>query len=255
MSSSERTEHALINRRAWSRWAEEYREEGRQAWALREPRWGIWGIPEAELRVLPEVNGFDVLELGCGTAYWSAWLACRGARPVGLDQSPEQLESARLFQHEFGLEFPLIEASAESIPIEDEKFDLVFSEYGASEWCDPYLWVPEAARVLRPGGRLIFLKSATLLALCLPQEGPAGERLLRPLFSLHRLEWSDDPSVSFALSHAEWIRLFCECGFAIESLIDVQAPVDGSPGRFVHLTLDWARRWPSEEIWTVEKLA
>jgi SAM-dependent methyltransferase len=119
--------------------------------------WGLWAVPESELRVLGDVAGLDVVELGCGTAYVSAWLARRGARPVGVDPTPAQLETARAMQAEFGLEFPLYEAAAEDVPLADASFDLAVSEYGASIWADPYRWVPEAARLLRGGGRLVFL--------------------------------------------------------------------------------------------------
>src|SRR5947209_6363592 len=102
-------------------------------------------------------TGPRTIELGCGTGCVSAWLARRGARPVGIDNSEAQLASAREFQREFSLEFPLLHGNAERVPYADESFDLAISEYGASIWCDPYLWIPEAARLLRPGGRLIFL--------------------------------------------------------------------------------------------------
>ena len=126
--------------------------------------------------------GLDAIELGCGTAYVSAWLARLGARPVGVDITPAQLETARAIQAEHGLAFPLIEANAEAVPLPDASFDLAISEYGAAIWCDPYRWIPEAARLLRPGGRLIFLGNSTLLMLCAPDEDdvPAGDRLLRP---------------------------------------------------------------------------
>jgi hypothetical protein len=62
----------------------------------------------------------------------------------------------------------------------DAAFDLVISEYGASIWCDPYRWVPQAARLLHPGGRLVFLRNSTLLMLCVPDVGVATDRLLRP---------------------------------------------------------------------------
>ena len=94
-----------------------------------------------------DVDGLDVIELGCGTAYWSAWLARRGARPVGVDITPEQLATARELQAEHGLEFPLVEASAEAVPLPDASFDLAFSEYGASLWCEP----ARVARPRRPG--------------------------------------------------------------------------------------------------------
>ena len=94
-------------------------------------------MPESELRVLPDVDGKDVVELGCGTAYVSAWLARRGARPVGVDLTAEQLETARRMQAKHGLDFPLVHASAEDVPLPDASFDLAVSEYGASIWCDP----------------------------------------------------------------------------------------------------------------------
>jgi SAM-dependent methyltransferase len=251
---SELSDHARRNRAEWDRWAEEYFEPGRRAWASTDPSWGIWGIPESQLAVLPDVAGKDALELGCGTAYWSAWLARRGARVVGLDNSPKQLESARLFQQEFGLEFPLLLGSAESIPYPDESFDVVHSEYGASIWADPYLWIPEAARVLRADGVLWFLRNSTLLMLCTPPSGEcATERLERPQFGLHTLEWPDDNSVEFHLPHGEWIRILRENGLEIEALYELQAPPDAGENRFGNVTAEWSRRWPSEEIWKARK--
>ena len=125
-------------------------------------------------------TGLDVVELGCGTAYVSAWLARRGARPVGVDVTPAQLATARRCQAEFGIEFPLVEASAEDVPLAVASFDLAVSEYGASIWCDPHLWIPEAHRLLRPGGRLWFLRNSTLSLLCAPDEGKPSEALAAP---------------------------------------------------------------------------
>ena len=126
-------EHARHNREAWTGWAHEYAETAPGAWS-REFNWGVWRVPETELRALPEVAGKDVVELGCGTAYVSAWLMRLGARPVGIDLTPAQLETARAMQQQFGLEFPLLEASAEDVPLPDASFDLAVSEYGASIW-------------------------------------------------------------------------------------------------------------------------
>src|SRR5437867_13043706 len=108
MNLDQSSDHIRRNRAVWDTWAKDYFEPGRRGWANDTPDWGIWNIPEAELCALPDVAGKDVLELGCGTAYWSAWLARRGARVVGLDNSAKQLESAALFQREFSLAFPLI---------------------------------------------------------------------------------------------------------------------------------------------------
>ncbi len=247
-------EYVERNRECWNRWSEDYFEGGRRAWGRNEPAWGIWRIPEAEVRALPKVSGKDVLELGCGTAYWSAWLARRGARVVGLDLSERQLGNARTFQREHALPFPLIQAAAENVPCADATFDMVFSEYGASIWSDPYRWIPEAARLLRSGGDLIFLKNSALLMLCMPPVGAAGERLTRDYFGMHRFAWEDDGSVNFHLNYGDWIRLFRANGFAVENLLELRAPGGASPGRFDFVTAEWARRWPSEEIWHVQKV-
>jgi SAM-dependent methyltransferase len=124
-------------------------------------------------------------------------------RPVGIDNSEAQLTTARAFQQEFGLDFPLIFGNAEQVPFPDESFDLAISEYGASIWCDPYKWIPEAARLLRPGGELVFLVNSVLSILCGPDDGnvPEGDELLRPLFGMHRLEWPRPGGVTKAAPH------------------------------------------------------
>jgi SAM-dependent methyltransferase len=252
--TDELPDHVRRNRLAWDHLAADYAEEGRRSWAQDRLSWGIWGIPEQELRLLPEVNGLDVIDLGCGTAYKSAWLARRGARVVGIDNSARQLETARALQREHGLAFPLIHGNAEAVPLPDATFDVALSEYGASIWCDPYRWVPEAARLLRLGGDLVFLKCGTLRILTTPDDGErADDRLVRSYFGLHRIEWSDDGSVEFDLPHGEWIRLFRESGFTVERLVELRAPEGATPGRWTFVTAEWARRWPCEEIWHVRK--
>src|SRR6476659_7014869 len=102
-----------------------------------------------------------------------------GARPVGVDPTPAQLATARRMQSETGIEFPLVEAAAESVPLPDASFDIALSEYGASLWAVPERWLAEASRLLRPGGRLIFLTNSTLAIICSPDAGPVEERLMR----------------------------------------------------------------------------
>ena len=249
------SDHVLRNRVAWDRLAADYAGPGLRNWAAAEPGWGVWKVPEAQLRVLPSgLAGADGLELGCGTGYISAWLARRGVRPVGLDNSAAQLATAAALQDRFGLRFPLIHADAEQIPLAGAAFDLVISEYGASIWCDPYAWIPEAARVLRPGGRLIFLVSSDQIVLTWPDHDdlPATETLQRPYFGMHRFQWLGSDSVEFHLGHGEMIRLLRRCGFGICDLIEVQPPL-GSTTRHPVATLEWARKWPCEEIWKARK--
>jgi SAM-dependent methyltransferase len=248
-------EHVARNRAYWDAMAHQWVESGRRNWAASEITWGIWDIPEADVHLLPDdVSGMDVIELGCGTGYVSAWLARRGARPVGIDNSPGQLETASAFQKEFGLEFPLILGNAESVPLPDASFDLAVSEYGAAIWADPHKWIPEAARLLRPGGRLMFLGNGTIFMLCAPDEDniPATDRMVRPYFGMHRFEWPEENSVEFHLGYGDWIRLLRANGFEIEDLVELR-PAEGSTTRFPYSTIDWARQWPTEEAWKARK--
>src|SRR5690242_13528081 len=113
---SELREHVTRNRAHWDALARQYAAAGERAWAQPEPAWGIWQVPEAELHVLSEpLAGKDAIELGCGTAYVSAWLCRRGARVVGIDNSEAQLATARRLQRQYGLEFPLLHGDAEAI--------------------------------------------------------------------------------------------------------------------------------------------
>jgi SAM-dependent methyltransferase len=206
--------------------------------------------------VLPDgLEGADAIELGCGTAYVSAWLARRGARPVGIDISSAQLSTARRLQAEHGLSFPLIEASGEQVPFPDASFDLAISEYGACLWADPYLWVPEAARVLRPGGRLIFLTNGTIMMLCSPDDEAdplPRDHFVRDYWGMHRFEWTGEPSVEFHLGYGDWIRLLRVNGFEVEDLIEVRPGPDATT-TFDVVSLEWARRWPCEEVWKARK--
>ena len=242
-------EHVRRNRRAWDAWAAGYAEWAPRAWAAAEPAWGLFSVPEAELGAMPpSVVGLDVVELGCGTAYLSAWLARRGAKPVGVDNSPRQLATARRLQQEFGLEFPLHLGNAETTPFPDEGFDLAVSEYGASIWCDPYRWIPEAARLLRPRGELLFLRNSTLSVLCVSEDG-WHETLQRPQRGLHRIDWADDGTTEFQLGHGDLFRVLSDSGFEILNLIELFAPDDARDHPYYQSDAEWAQRWPHEEIW------
>ncbi len=250
---SDLSEHVRRNREHWDRDAGNWVEAGRRNWAQAEAGWGAWGVLESELRVLPDVAGQDVVELGCGTGYWSAWLARMGARPVGVDNSERQLETARALQREHGLEFPLVHGNAEQAPLPDASFDLALSEYGASIWCEPERWVPEAARLLRPRGRLIFLVNSVLAMLCFPDVGELTDRLQRPLSDIERMEWPGE-GVEFHPTHGGWIRLLRAAGFEVEALIELTAPPAAEGSRHDQPAA-WARRWPVEDLWVARKRA
>ena len=254
MTSPDYPEYVPGNIEIWTKSnAEHTGPRARQAWAKEEIDWGVFAVPESEVNALGDVAGLDVVELGCGTAYVSAWLAKRGARPVGIDPTPAQLATAREMQREFGLEFPLVEAAGESVPLPDESFDLAVSEYGASIWADPYRWIPEAARLLRPGGRLVFLRNSTLVILCQRLDG-ATESLQRPQRDLNRIQWPDTGEVEFHLPAGELIALLRQSGFDVERLIELYAPESADTHAYYDfVTADWARKWPAEEIWVARR--
>jgi SAM-dependent methyltransferase len=246
----ELSEDARAHRSMWNEDAPNWVERGRANWAADEPHWGSWHIPEAELGILPDISALDVIDLGCGTGYWCAWLTRRGARPVGIDVSEAQLDTARGLQREHGIEFPLIHASAESVPFPDGSFDLAFSEYGAAIWCDPNDWIPEARRLLRPRGRLIFLCNSVLAILCSPfSEEPAGRTLERPQFGLHATEWPEMEAPDFHLPHGEMLKLLRDTGFEVESLHELRAPHGPEDEVRFFVQRGWSRNWPSEEVW------
>jgi SAM-dependent methyltransferase len=249
MSSSD----AARNRAAWDRISEEYQARHADFIGRPEPRWGMWQLPESELDVLGDLSGKDVLELGCGAAQWSTLLAQQGARVVGLDNSAKQLEHARSLMAAAGVDFPLVHASAEEVPLPDASFDVVFCDHGAVVYADPYLLVPEVARLLRPGGLFAFSHSSPFEWVFWDDEADAADRRLHmPYFGIHRFEDSDG-RVLFNLPHGEWIRLFRANGFQVEALIEIQPPPGAESTYQSAAATEWARSWPTEEIWKLCK--
>ncbi len=253
MSSSDGlTPHARRNREFWDRESNAYQERN-AAFIAAGAAWGLWQIPERELNVLGDVAGLDVLELGCGAAEWSRALLRAGARPVGLDNSASRLEHARAANAEAGVDFPLLHASAEAVPFDDASFDVVMCDWGAMTFADPYLTVPEAARLLRPGGVLAFSGASPLSWLAWDEEADTYiDRLVGPYFGMRRHE-TPEGSVEFNLPIGEWIRLFGEHGLTVERLIEVQPPQEAESTYRTAEETAWARSWPMEQIWKVRK--
>ena len=207
-----------------------------------------------DLGVLGDVRGLDVVELACGTAYFSAWLARAGASAVAVDLSGEQLATARRLQDQLGPVFPLVQADAEQVPLASGRFDLVVSEHGAAAWCDPERWLPEAARLLRPGGRLVFLTNSHLSALCVPAEegvarGAPAARSARGLPGALARRRDRVPSLARGLGPAAAPIGLRGRGPAR----DVRAAGQRRPPVLRDRVGRWAAKWPAEELWVATR--
>jgi SAM-dependent methyltransferase len=253
VSEESLTPEAAINRQRWDEQSDEYQaRHGEQLDKAGGTAWGVWQIPESELRVLGDVNGLDVLELGCGAAQWAIALTSQGARMTGLDNSSRQLDHAREAMAKAGVEFPLVHASAESTGLPDSSFDLVFCDFGAMTFTDPHLSIPEVARVIRPGGLLAFSALTPIADLVWPVgEDSPGERLAVDYWEgIRRFEEPGEP-INFQLPYGEWVAAFRKHGFLIEDLIELRPAADATSSYRTEADREWARRWPMEHIWRV----
>ncbi len=252
------SEHVAENRRYWDTMADEWVILGERSWEC-DARWGEWQIPNTELPLLAgEMHGQRAIELGCGTGYVSAWMRRRGASVYAIDNSEAQLATARRLSRLHGLEdIKWVHGNAETVAQPDGSFDFAISEYGAAIWCEPATWITEAHRLLRPGGELVFLGNHPLAMVCSPIDGsPVTERLERAYFDLGRLDWRDaidEPGgIEFNLPISSWIRLFHDIGFNVIEYIEVKAP-ESATGSNGTVTADWAKRFPSEQVWRIRK--
>jgi SAM-dependent methyltransferase len=244
--------HIAKNRKHWNEESDAYQRRHGAALRRTPMAWGVWRIPEAEVGVLGDLQGKDVLELGCGGARWSIALAKLGARPVGLDLSEGQLAHARRARSRAHVRVALIQASAEQLPFSDRTFDVVFADHGATSFTDPHLTVPEVARVLRRGGRFAFSHDTPLHFVSWdPGEQRYGPSLVGDYYDMRSAP--EEVSEVFQLPYGEWIRLFRASGFLVEDLVELR-PRPGAKTTYEDYDdVEWARRWPAEQIWKLRK--
>ena len=252
--------HVAENRRHWDADAANWVANGERNWAQEEPDWGIWSIPNSELALLPDdLTGQRAIELGCGTGYVSAWMWRRGASVYAVDNSEQQLSTARRLAGLHGVDdIEWVHGNAEQVEQPDASFDFAISEYGAAIWCDPHRWIPEAHRLLRPGGRLAFLGNHPFGMVCTSPAGdsPAGTTLERDYFGLDRLDWTDaveDPGgIEFNMEISSWLRLFRTTGFDVVDYVEIQAPSSAHGLRY-WVDAEWAKRFPAEQAWILTR--
>ena len=223
----------------------------------RNPTWGVFSTPNADLAVLGDVRGRDVVELGAGAAQFSIGLAREGARCTAVDLSREQLDFAQTLLEESAQsdgvlpDVALVHANAEDTKLDAASFDIAFSDYGASMFADPLLWVPEAARLLRPGGRLAFSCITPILELCWHPQNDVTNAMVRDYFDMHRVEAD---AVLFNLPYGEWIRLFRRSGLSVVDLVETRPAADTTYTTYrTENQVAWSRRWPAEMIWVLDR--
>ena len=251
-------DHVSINRDVWDADAPNWVEVGERLWALDTPEWGNWNKPDADLRLLPpDMTGLDAIELGCGTGYVSGWMTRRGAKVTAIDVAPAQLETARTLATKHKADVTFIEGNAEETGLPDQSFDFAISEYGAAIWCPPEAWLREAWRVLRPGGRLVFLGNHPISLICSPLSGADVDWTLhRPYAGMWGADWSKveiEPSgVCFNLTVSGWMDLFADIGFAVTKYQEIFAP-DWAEGTRATIPAEWAKAYPIEQVWHLQK--
>lgn len=251
-------DYLTINRDIWNADAPNWVEGSRRLWSRETPAWGNWSVPETGQPLLPpDMSGLDAIELGCGTGYVSRWMERRGARVTAIDISARQLDTARARAAEHGSGITFIEGNAEATGLPDAAFDFAISEYGAAIWCPPGSWLREAWRLLRPGGRLVFLGNHPLSLICSPLDGAPADRVLhRPYRDMWGADWRDveiEPTgICFNLTMAGWFDLFAEIGFAVAGYQELYAP-DWATDTRGAVPADWARDYPVEQVWHLDK--
>ena len=180
-----------------------------------------------------------------------------GCRPSGGGRSggrPGPLWGTTASGRARAPDLPLVHAAAETLPFPTETFDLVFCDHGALSWSDPIYTVPEAARVLVPGGRLVFNTASPWLRVCYED---SSDRITAGLhhsyFDLGALD-EGDGARTYTLTYGAWIRVFRANGLVVEDLIEPRPAADAPSSYYTSDPSDWANRWPGETLWVTQKI-
>lgn len=223
----------LASRRWWDADAAQYHETHAEFLGVDSPGgefvWCPEGLHEGDMKFLGDVTGKAVLEIGCGSAPCSRWLAGQGARPVGLDLSRGMLERGLAVMARGGPRVPLVQADAEALPFADASFDLACSAFGAVPFvADSAQVMREVARVLRPGGRWVFSVNHPMRWIFPDDPGPAGLTATIPYFDRTPYVEVDGDDVPTYVEHhrtiGDRVREIVAAGMALEDIVEPEWP-------------------------------
>jgi SAM-dependent methyltransferase len=191
--------------------------------------WCPEGVREADLALLGDVEGLRVVEIGCGQAACARWLAEAGARPIAVDLSGGMLRHATEANIRTGVDIPLIQATAEELPLASRSMDAACSAFGAIPFVASIEAVfTEVHRVLRPGGRWAFAVTHPLRWIFPDDPGPNGLTVTQPYFDrTPYVEVDGDGRATYVEYHrtvGDYVRALTKTGFVLEDLIEPEWP-------------------------------
>ena len=230
--SVDEAESRRANGPDWDRYADEYQATHGPFLGDAGFVWGPEGLTEDEAGLLGPVEDRDVLEVGSGAGQCSRWVRVHGGRAVGLDLSLRQLQHSRRLDEETGVVVPSVLGTATALPFAADAFDVVFCSFGALQFvADLGAALDEAARVLRPGGRLVFSITHPTRWMFLDDPGPEGLRAVSSYWD--RTPYVEvDPTtgeVAYVEHHrtlGDWVGLLAARGFALTDLVEPEWPED-----------------------------
>jgi SAM-dependent methyltransferase len=223
------TESSRANRRWWDADADSYQAEHGDFLGDSDLLWCPEGLREATAKLLGDVRGRRILEVGCGSAAGSRWLVTQGARPVALDLSAGMLRHASVLNDKTGIRTPLIQGDATALPFGAGHFDVVFTAFGAVPFVtDSARVMREVHRVLRPGGRWVFSVTHPMRWIFLDDPGEGGLVAVHSYFDRRPYVEQDEHGVpTYVEQHrtvGDRVRELVAAGFALLDIVEPEWP-------------------------------
>jgi SAM-dependent methyltransferase len=222
-------ESRSASRRWWDSDADEYQAEHGSFLGDVDFVWCPEGLREADARLLGDVRGRRVLELGCGAAAGARWLAGQGAEATGLDLSAGMLQHAAAAARRSGVRVPLVQADALALPFRDATFDVVCTAFGAIPFvADSGAVMREVARVLRPGGRWVFSITHPMRWIFWDEPDETGLVARNSYFDrTPYVEFDEEGTPSYVEQHrtlGDRVRELVAAGFELRDLVEPEWP-------------------------------